>query len=209
MLGVQDISRWVPRFRAGYDQLRAQAARLKALRGQRIAGTWAVLGTSEGHERWWNDLPVILQLTGGQQLEVCWDERDRLSISWSTIDVSVTPGRWQDYSLTWRQDGQPGLSGVKGGVLTDVAGIEHAYYQPDFDPGTPQALLLSEPAGWDAGGIWLRTSQADLRIVSGADGNYLGSDSPDAWGEDWRLFTLLLAAILRAPQDHATEPAAA
>ena len=196
MLGVPDISRWMPGFRAGYDQLRAYAARLKALRGQQIVGTWAVLVTSENRERWWNDLPVILQFTDGQQLEVCWDVPDRLSLSWNTIDVSVTPGHWQDYSLTWRRDGQPELSGVSGGVLTDVVGVEHAYYQPeDFDPGNPDTLYLSEPAGWHAGGIWLRTSRADLRIYTGADGNYLGNEPPGAWGADWRLFTLLLSTI--------------
>src|SRR5579862_5579741 len=121
MFGVPDISGWVPDFRAGYEQLRAQAGRLKALRGQRIEGTWAVLGTNGSHERWWYDLPVILQFTDGQQLEVCWDYRGRLSISWNTIDVSVAAGRWRDYSLTWRRDGQPELSGVRGSVLTDVA----------------------------------------------------------------------------------------
>jgi len=46
MFGVPDISGWVPDFRAGYEQLRAQSGRLKALRGWRIEGTWAVLGAN-------------------------------------------------------------------------------------------------------------------------------------------------------------------
>jgi hypothetical protein len=201
MFGVPDISGWVPDFRAGYDQLAAQAGRLKALRGQRIAGTWAVLGTNGSHERWWNDLPVILQFTDGQQLEACWDHGDRLSISWNTIDVSVAPGRWQDYSLAWRRNGRPELSGVSGSVLTDVAGVEHAYWRGgDIDPGNPDTFDIAVAAGWAADGIWLQFNQADVCIVifSGVDGNGLRSELPSAW-KDWRLFTLLLAAILRGP----------
>ena len=196
MFGVPDISGWVPDFKAGYDQLRAQADRLKALRGQQIEGTWAVLGTKGSHERWWNDLPVILQFTDGQQLEVCWDYRDRLSISWNTIDASDIPGRWQDYSLTWRRDGQPELSGVRGSVLADVAGLEQAYWRGEEpDPRSPD--FPAGAAGWDAHGIWLQTSQAGVRIFSNMEGNGLANEPPSA-REDWRLFTLLLAAVLRA-----------
>ena len=193
MYGVPDVSRWVPDFRAGYDQLRAQAGRLKALRGRRIAGTWVVLGTSGSHERWWNDLPVILQFADGQQLEVCWDFRDRVSISWNTIDVSVTPGRWMDYSLTWQRDGQPALSGVTGSVLTEVSGMEQAYWRgvDIIDPGNPG---ITAAAGWDARGIWLQTSQADVRIYSGVDGNGLSNEEPPGAWKDWRLLTLLPAA---------------
>lgn len=197
-----DISGWVPDFRAGYDQLRAQAGRLKALRGQRIVGTWAVLGR-EVHgrqgskERWWNDLPVILRFADGQQLEVCWDVRDRISISWNTIDVSVSPGGWlTTFSLTWRRNGQPELTGVEGGVLTDVIGVEDAYWRgADIDLRNPDTFDIVEPTGWDASGIWLKTSQADLHIFSWVEGNGLGNEPPSA-KKHWRLFTLLWAVIV-------------
>ena len=32
----------------------------------------------------------------GSQLEVCWEKFDHVSITWDTIDVTVTPKAWVD-----------------------------------------------------------------------------------------------------------------
>jgi hypothetical protein len=203
---VPGVPGWTPDFRMGYDQSRAQADRLKALRGRQVTGTWVALSAGvrgrDGQNRWWPDLPVILQLEDEQQLEVCWDLWDRLSISWDTIEVSAPPGgRLAEYALTWRQNGQPELSAIEGGVLTGLMGVENAYWGGTniTGPGDPDALD-AEPTGWQAAGIWLRTSKADLTICAGADGNHLKSGSPAA-ERHWRPFALLQAAIGLKPQD--------
>ncbi|MGV9365649.1 hypothetical protein [Amycolatopsis sp. NPDC003731] len=70
-----DVSGWVPAFLPADDQLDRQAARLRSLTGHRIAETWTVWSLE--HDEWFADLPVVLRLDDGPQLEVCWEKFDQ------------------------------------------------------------------------------------------------------------------------------------
>ncbi|UJW31007.1 hypothetical protein L3Q67_38400 [Saccharothrix sp. AJ9571] len=54
--------------------------------------TWTVWGLA--HDEWIADLPVVLRLEQGPQLEICWEKFDDLWITWDTIDVAVEPEAW-------------------------------------------------------------------------------------------------------------------
>jgi hypothetical protein len=83
------ISGWAPDFLPADEQFDRQANRLRSLLGAQVADAWVVWNLE--HDAWFADLPVVLQMESGLQVEVCWEKSDDLSITWDTIDVSVKP----------------------------------------------------------------------------------------------------------------------
>jgi len=57
----------------------------------------------------------------GSQLEVSWEKFDHVSITWDTIDVTVTPKAWVEWPLEWRPRALPELASVVGATFQDLA----------------------------------------------------------------------------------------
>lgn len=83
------VSGWVPDFRPAQFQLERHRIRLRSLLGDSIVDTWAVWRLED--DEWFAHLPVVLVMKGGEQLEICWEKFDDLSITWNTIDPTVPP----------------------------------------------------------------------------------------------------------------------
>lgn len=178
---TSDVSGWEPDWRPGAEQLRSQSDRLKALRGLRITGAWVAWITDRG--KWFADLPIVVQFEDEHQVEVCWQKLDELSITWNTVDVTVTPTAW----VTWRRNVHPALSAIEGDVLTDVAGTEHLFTTRQARPVPEEADATHST--WLTGGIWLKTGQAGLHIFNALDENGLSNEPPERQG-DQRLIPL-------------------
>ncbi len=178
------ISGWTPQWAPASDQLNLQRTNLLRLRGHRIVDSWLVWDLD--HDTWFADLPVILMLDDGRQLEVSWQKFDDLSITWNTIDVSTTPTAWVTWPLTWRSQGHESLQAVTGRTITAVASTEHRFATRHVSPPPPSAEVNST---WLVGGLWLETDHAGLHIFNALDENGLTNDPVQA-GEDNRLLPL-------------------
>jgi len=169
----------VPDFLPAEDQLDRQAARLRSLTGHRITETWTVWDLE--HDEWFADLPVVLCLDHGPQLEVCWEQFDNLSITWNTIDVRLTPRAWVEWPLEWRQAAHPALTAIADATVDEVAATSSR-----FATENTAEPLGTEPT-WLTTGLWLTTSRGDLHIFSALDENGLASQRPSRDSEhDWR-----------------------
>jgi hypothetical protein len=138
------------------DQLDRQAARLRSPTGHRITATWTVWAL-EPDERF-ADLPVVLRLDHGPQLEVCWEQFDNLSITWNTIDVTVTPRPWVEWPLEWRQAVHPALAAIADATVDKAAATSSRFTTEN----TP--VPLGTKATWLTTGPWPSTSRGDLHI---------------------------------------------
>jgi hypothetical protein len=166
-----DVSGWVPRWAPARDQLSRQRTNLRAIRGHRIVDSWLVWDLQ--HDAWFADLPVVLLLDDGRQIEVSWQKFDDLSISWNTIDVSMTPIGWVTWPLAWRSQGHESLRAVSDQTITSTASTEHRFTTRQVAPPT------NEPhSAWLVGGIWLGTSNGGLHIFNALDENGLSSNAP-------------------------------
>jgi len=146
-----EISGWRPDWQPSTAALLAQhRERLRSLRGHRIDATWLVW--INDLDEWFADLPVVFQI-GEEQLEICNQKFDDMSITWNTIDVDVTPIAWVDWSLTWRRDAHPALSGAVGQTIRDVHVSEHLFTTSRVHP--PDPLQQHDTAAWLLGGLVL------------------------------------------------------
>ena len=114
-----NVSGWAPDFLPAEVQFSRSADALRGIVGYQISRTWVVWNLEL--DEWFADLPVVLQLKAGPQLEVCWEKFDDLSITWNTIDVTTTPRAWVEWPLVWRQAALPALAAVTGDVVRTIA----------------------------------------------------------------------------------------
>lgn len=173
------VSGWRPDFLPADEQLDRQAARLRSLPGLRVAETWTVWDLE--HDMWFADLPVVLRLEQGPQLEVCWEKFNDLSITWDTIDVTVTPKAWVEWPLEWRRAAHPALAATEGATLAQVSVTSFRFVTENVhDPRDVRAT-------WLTAGLWLATDRGGLHVFSGLDENGLSAEPParDA-DHDWR-----------------------
>jgi hypothetical protein len=177
-----DISGWVPQWAQGRDHVSGQRTNLLALHGHRIIDSWLVWDLQ--HDKWFADLPVVLVLDHGRQLEVCWKNLDILSITWNTIDVSTTPIAWVTWPLAWRSQGHESLRAVTGQTITLAAFTEYRFTTRQLLPPTNELRST-----WLVAGIWLETHDGGLHIFNALDENGLSSSAPIV-GEDHRLLAV-------------------
>ncbi len=180
-----EISGWVPSWAPARATLADQRADLHALAGRRIIDSWLVWDTD--HDGWFADLPVVLLLDNGRQLEASWQNWGELSITWNTIDVTTTPiGSVTWPPLAWRSQAHPSLHTVTGEVITEAASTEHLFTTRQIYPPSTDAGLS---AVWLASGLWLRTAASGLHIFNALDENGLSNKTPIA-GDDLRVLEI-------------------
>jgi hypothetical protein len=174
-----NFSGWAPDFVPADSQFEAHADGLRSLIGDTVVDVWVVWNLE--HEQWFADLPVVVQLRSGRQLEVCWEKLDDLSISWNTIDVAVTPKAWVEWPLTWRSRPLPALAPIIGRPLEEVAATSLLFTTRNVDhPYDANSV-------WLTNGLWVGARSGGLHIHNALDENGVESTPPrrDA-GHDWR-----------------------
>jgi hypothetical protein len=174
-----DISGWAPDWRPADEQFERQRDRLLGLVGRRIEAAWIVW--NEELDRWFPDLPVILSLDNGLNLEVCWQKFHDLSITWDTIDTAVTPRAWVEWPLQWRASGHDALTTNVAKEITSVLVTEFRFVTMDVDDYPHR----DSSGAWVTGGLWLDTSGPGLHIFNALDENGLEAAHPGA-GPDQR-----------------------
>ncbi|GAA5019182.1 hypothetical protein GCM10023317_61180 [Actinopolymorpha pittospori] len=173
------MSGWAADWRAAADQLQLQRADLTALSGRLIDSSWLVW--NEEHDEWFADLPVVLNLDDGRQLEVSWQKFDELSITWNTIDTQVSPRwPWPYWPLSWRRAGHPALLANEGSRIIGVAATMHRFVTTQVEPPTGERAEV-----WLTSALWLQTTGPGLHIFNALDENGL-SDTAPATSEDLR-----------------------
>jgi hypothetical protein len=88
------------------------------------------------------DCPVVLNFAG-EQVELCHQEFDDLSITWNTI-VPTAPIEWSDVDddnsgprrLEWRTDADPRLAALHGCRLEGIALLEWRDHISDIGNGS-------------------------------------------------------------------------
>jgi hypothetical protein len=174
-----DVSGWRPTWEPAETHLQTHAERLRSLRGRRISDAWIVWNLE--HDRWFADLPVVVQFGDGLQLEVSWQKFDDLSITWNTIDLAVSPHAWVTWPLEWRSQAYPALSNVTNHQVVQVEATQHLF--------TTQALSAPNDSRstWIMSGIWLQTAHSGLHIFNALDENGLSNERPLASPELRRM----------------------
>ena len=194
------ISGWQADWREATEQVARNAEALAGLIGARVTGAWTVWIAAA--DEWFADMPVVLEFDSGEQLEVCWQKMDNLSISWSTIDLERTPQAWVD-GLSWRPWAHASLNALRDQVITHVARTEVLLSTTDVDhPRRPPREV------WMTGGLWFGTAGPGLHIFNALDENGLSNTAepeskthlvaPAMRIEDRRLATRPLHATERA-----------
>jgi hypothetical protein len=169
-----NVSGWAPDFLPGDAQFEAHADRLRSLVGDTVLDVWVVWNLE--HDQWFADLPVVVQLRSGRQLEVCWEKSDDLSITWDTIDVAATPKAWVEWPLTWRSQPLPALAPVIGLPLEEVAATSFRLTTRNVDhPHDADSVWLNL---WITNGLWLGARSAGLHIHNAGDENGVESTPP-------------------------------
>jgi hypothetical protein len=160
------ISGWQADWRAGSEQVRRHAVALRALVGARLTGAWTVW---IGEGDWFADMPVVLQFDGSQQLEVCWQKFDDLSISWNTIDFDVPPTAWID-DLSWRPWAHQALRMNQDQAVTSVAATDAVLTTTDVDYPHREPVSKRFVAG-----LWIGTTGPGLHVFNALDENGLST----------------------------------
>jgi hypothetical protein len=120
-------------------------------------------------------------LDDGRQLEICWEKFDDLSITWNTIDLSVSPKAWVEWPLEWRDAAHPALLACAGATIHDVRATTFRFTTQNVD----HPHEVSEV--WLTAGIWLATGGSGVHIFNALDENGLSDERPERDGEhDWR-----------------------
>jgi hypothetical protein len=173
------VSSWVPNFLPAGSQFARQADRLRSLVGDQVAEAWVVWNLE--HDDWFADLPVVLQMKRGPQLEVCWEKFDDLSITWDTIDVTVTPKAWVEWPLEWRSGAPPELGSVVFATVQDLAISSCLLTTQNVDhPHDVGAVWLTT-------GLWIGTESGGVHILNALDENGLSAQPPPRDDEhEWR-----------------------
>jgi hypothetical protein len=143
------IAGWKADWRAADFQIAHHADALRAVVGVRLSGAW-VVRTEDGEL--FADMPVVLQLDDGRQLEMCWQKFDDLSISWNTIDLNVQPRGWIG-DLSWRRWGHPALQSNANETVTAVGQTGFEFTTTD----QKRAEMVATSA-WITSGIWISTT---------------------------------------------------
>jgi hypothetical protein len=150
-----DVSGWLPEFLPADEQFAQQAERLRSLVGSRITGAWIVWNLED--DKWFADLPVVLQFDHLPQLELCWEKFDDLSITWDTVDLTVTPKAWVEWPLEWREQAHPAVASVVGTTVDQISATTSRFVTQNVDhPHEVRAV-------WLMTGLWLATSRGGLR----------------------------------------------
>ena len=173
------VSGWRPDFQPADEQFRHQATGLRNLAGLRITGAWTVWNLQ--FDEWFADLPVVIRLDDGRQLEVCWEKFNDLSITWDTIDLAVTPKAWVEWRLEWRTTAHPALLASVGSRIQSVRATTFRFSTQNVD--RPREVCKV----WLTAGLWLATDSGDFHIFNALDENGLSNERPGRDGEhDWR-----------------------
>lgn len=173
------VSGWAPDFLPARSQFDRHVDRLRSLVGGQVSDAWVVWNLE--NDDWFADLPVVLQMKHGAQLEVCWEKFDELSITWGTIDVSVRPRAWVEWPLEWRPRALPVLASVEGATVQDLAVSSFLFKTQNMDhPHNVSAVWLTT-------GLWIGTESGGLHIFNALDENGVSSQLPPRDNEhDWR-----------------------
>ena len=166
----EGLSGWTPDWRAGHEQRDRATPVLRGLVGHRITATWVAWDPDD--DSWFNDAPVVLVFDDGRQLELCWQKFDDLSITWDTLDLSVTP-TWFERPLAWRRDALDVLRDVAGATVTDLAWTEHRLVI-----GRSRWWRRDGSVSWLVGGLWLGTDAGGVLVHDGLDENRLAGVLP-------------------------------
>lgn len=173
------VSGWVPNFLPADSQLGRHADALRSLVGHQIADAWVVWDLEQ--DEWFADLPVVLQMKNGPQLEVCWEKFDDLSITWDTIDVTMTPHAWVDWPLEWRHQALPPLASVVGAAVQRVAASSFLFSTQNMDHPHDVSKV------WMTTGLWIGTVSGGIHIFNALDENGVSTQPPSRDdGHDWR-----------------------
>lgn len=166
-----EVSGWVPNWMPGSEQLARQASALVGRVGHVVVEAWLVW--NEETDQWFADLPVVIVFDDGEQLELCWQKFDDLSVSRNTIDLSVAPLAWVEWPLSWRRAAHPALAAVEGCAVVGLAATQHLFAAVDADyPHRP------ETGGWLDGGLWFVSTSGGLHIYNALDENGLSNSVP-------------------------------
>jgi hypothetical protein len=123
---------------------------------------------------------VILAFDDGRALEISWQRFDELSITWNTIDVTVTPRAWVLSPLEWRSQAHIALRATVGHDVTRVDTTELCLRTwPTGAAGRAQSM-------WMTGGIWFQTATSGLHVLNALDENDLSNEMPPLASTDER-----------------------
>lgn len=175
---ASDCSGWLPNWAPAAGQIQSQRSELRRLVGARVADGWIVW--NHEHDEWFADLPVVIRLEDGRQLEVSWQKFDELSVTWNTVDVSVAPTAWVTWPLSWRSAVHPALVAVTGKVIAGVAATEHLFTTRRLHADGRED---DERGQWLTGGLWLETDGHGLHIFNALDENGLSNEAADSSGQ--------------------------
>ena len=123
-----------------------------------------------------------MRFDDGSQLEVSWEKFDDLSLTWNTIDVSVTPLAWVDWPLEWRRNAHAPLTSIVGGTVREVRTTSFLFETWNA------AKRADRTAAWLTTGLWLVSDLGDLHVFNALDENGLAATGPERDAtHDWRL----------------------
>ncbi|MFC4070216.1 hypothetical protein [Actinoplanes subglobosus] len=187
---AEAFSGWRPDFRPVVEQLSRQRAALLALVGQRVEAGWT--GREPRAQRWSRSVPVVLALDGGGRLEIAWDGFHRLSLTWGTVDVAVSPTGVFGREHFWRPGEPAAVAAVVGRTVTGIAVTDKPILRdsPDLDwssPGVPAGHV----SRWSPIGLLIECGPVALHHIDDGERTYLTTDpSPETatlWGRSTRL----------------------
>jgi hypothetical protein len=164
----QRVSGWRADWGPGAAMIAGQQDALLSMRGSVIEGVWSAVDPATGE--WDANLPVLIRLADGRQLEICWMKGVVLSLTWDTIDRSRQAHPWGTASLTWRVGAQDPARSAAGRTVESVA-VEERRAAVPYGSG-PHAVVT--PGDWVAGGLWWGfAGGGGLGVLSGVDNNEL------------------------------------
>lgn len=165
------VSGWKPDFLSADLQLEKQASLLSALVGDHVVAAWTVWMVDQ--DEWFADLPVVLELKSGRQMELCWEKFDDLSVTWDTIDLAVTPKAWVDWPLEWRREENSPFGPIFGSPITEVAASRLLFRTENVDhPDDVRATWLTT-------GLWIGTQAGGLHVFNALDENGVSGNRPE------------------------------
>jgi hypothetical protein len=134
------IPRYEPHWVSGRGLITAgHTSRLESLSGRRLTDSWLVWDHKYG--KWLADCPVVLNFDG-EQVEICHQKFDDLSITWNAI-VPTAPIEWSDDDdetpgpcwLEWRNDADARLAALNGCQFKGIELLEWRGHITDFGNG--------------------------------------------------------------------------
>ena len=169
-----DASGWIPQWGEGGEEIDRHREGLLSCVGHQIVDSWLVWNLA--NDEWFADLPVVLMLDDGRQLEVCWWKLDELSITWNSVDVNHAPTAWSGgRPLIWRSQAHHALEAVNGGTISGLASTEHRMTTRRLATGeSPDDI---QGSSWLFSGLLLATDRGQLHIFNALDENGLENET--------------------------------